>query len=134
MDIEELERIACAIPEGLTTSEREAWLKARWPEDTMALWRPHRYVGGTPPRRIYHMQLAHETRARKAGVKWDTVDLRIVYARDKGICGICKQEVSLSGFTIDHIKPLTLGGSHTIDNLQIAHRSCNSSKGDRYDG
>jgi 5-methylcytosine-specific restriction endonuclease McrA len=31
---------------------------------------------------------------------------------------------------IDHIKPLSKGGSHTYTNVQAAHMRCNSSKSD----
>lgn len=91
----------------------------------------HRYVGGPPPRRIYKMQLAHEGRARRAGVTWDVVDLRRVYKHWAGKCGICGNAVSLETFTIDHIVPLSKGGPHRFENLQPAHFSCNSRKGNR---
>jgi 5-methylcytosine-specific restriction endonuclease McrA len=31
----------------------------------------------------------------------------------------------------DHVVPLTKGGSNTPDNVRLAHRGCNSSKGNR---
>lgn len=34
-------------------------------------------------------------------------------------------------FTIDHIKPLALGGTDTLDNLGPAHRACNRAKSDK---
>lgn len=97
---------------------------------TVPNWREHRYVGGPPPRRIKHMQLAHETRARKLGIPYDLIDLRTVYAHHHGICGICHESVSLETFTIDHIVPVSRGGPHLFENLQPAHRACNSLKGD----
>lgn len=99
--------------------------------DNVAAWRPHTFVGGRPPQRLYRMQIQHEVRARRLGVRWEPVDLRLVYQRDKGICGICREPVSLELFTIDHIMALSRGGAHVMDNLQIAHRVCNSRKGRR---
>ena len=32
--------------------------------------------------------------------------------------------------TVDHILPLAKGGTHTWDNVQLAHWSCNSDKSD----
>ena len=95
------------------------------------LYRPHRFIGGPPPRRIYKMQLAHERRARTSGVPWEMVDFRRVYAAAGGVCGICQQPVALDVFTIDHVVPLSKGGVHKFENLQLAHRACNSRKGNR---
>ena len=33
--------------------------------------------------------------------------------------------------SIDHIKPMSKGGSHTWDNVQVAHRICNTMKGSK---
>lgn len=96
-----------------------------------APWREHKYVGGPPTRRLRRMQLAHEVRARNAGVHWEMVDLRVVYKAHDGVCGICRQHVPLHITTFDHIVPLSKGGPHILSNLQPAHKSCNSSKGDR---
>jgi 5-methylcytosine-specific restriction endonuclease McrA len=63
------------------------------------------------------------------GVKVENVDRLKVYERDSGICGICKKPVNLEDMTIDHIIPLVKGGEHSYKNVQIAHLSCNSSKG-----
>lgn len=93
--------------------------------------REHRYVGGPPPPRIKRMQLAHEARARRLHLDYDLIDLRLVYKHHHGICGICKEPVSLETFTIDHIIPVSRRGPHLFENLQIAHRACNSKKGDQ---
>lgn len=80
---------------------------------------------------IKHMQLQHEVRASKFGVSWDIVDLRRVYMRSDGVCGICGTHVGINEFTIDHIIPLSRGGAHVFSNLQVAHARCNTSKGNR---
>lgn len=43
-------------------------------------------------------------------------------------CLRCASEENLS---VDHIKPMSIGGSNTLDNLQVLCRSCNSAKGQR---
>lgn len=45
-------------------------------------------------------------------------------------CGICGRPLR-GDKSIDHIIPLTRGGDHRLENLQIAHRSCNSKKKNR---
>lgn len=71
----------------------------------------------------------------------DDITLLGVYKRDGGICRICGLPVVIEkkdGWkthkdypSIDHIIPLSKGGTHTWDNVQLAHISCNSAKGDK---
>lgn len=58
-----------------------------------------------------------------------------VLARDGRSCGICGGEVLASeGLDIDHVIPLARGGTDDLENLQVAHASCNRSKGARLSG
>jgi 5-methylcytosine-specific restriction endonuclease McrA len=98
---------------------------------SVAHYREHRYRGGPPPVRIKRMQLGHEVRARKYGVDWDIIDLRVVYTNAAGICGICGLPVGIDEFVIDHIVPMSKGGPHLQSNLQPAHCACNNKKGNR---
>lgn len=45
-----------------------------------------------------------------------------------GICPRCEKENPLS---IDHIVPISKGGSNGLDNLQVLCNSCNSGKGNK---
>lgn len=61
-----------------------------------------------------------------------------VFERDGGICQLCDYPVNPTvevpnpfAVTIDHKTPLSKGGSHTMENVQLAHFYCNSAKGDR---
>lgn len=54
------------------------------------------------------------------------------------VCGICGERVDMTlssldrfGPVMDHIIPLSVGGRHDIDNLQIVHNICNVVKGGR---
>jgi hypothetical protein len=54
-----------------------------------------------------------------------------VFLRDKFVCVLCGKDENLS---IDHIKPVKLGGTNDLDNLQTLCLPCNLKKGWRYDG
>ena len=57
--------------------------------------------------------------------------LELMHAQG-GFCGICGklfQNVWPQHIVADHIVPRSKGGSNHIDNLQAAHRSCDSAKG-----
>lgn len=63
-----------------------------------------------------------------------------VFQRDRGVCGLCSGDIDKNlkwpdpaCGTLDHVIPLSRGGSHTYENVQLAHASCNSSKGNRID-
>lgn len=47
-----------------------------------------------------------------------------------GICAICGKKIEKDeDATLDHIIPRSMGGATTMDNLQLAHKSCNLEKG-----
>ena len=49
--------------------------------------------------------------------------------KDNDICGICKNFVEMAQSSIDHIIPISSGGLHVWDNVQLAHYSCNMKRG-----
>lgn len=55
---------------------------------------------------------------------------RDIYIRDKGICGICGRFIPPDCFTIDHIIPISKGGTYDYDNLQCCCKKCNQLKDD----
>lgn len=71
-------------------------------------------------------QLTRRTRKKNKFVEY--VDPRVLYERDGGICGICKTQVHMNNFHVDHIIPLSRGGKHSYENTQIAHQHCNQVK------
>lgn len=60
----------------------------------------------------------------------EKIDREYIYGRDRGICHICRRRVAARGFTLDHLVPLSRGGSHSHDNLAVAHLRCNSRRRD----
>ena len=83
---------------------------------------------------------------REAGIKGDRIILGDLMERDGGICQICGEAVDIGdGFhdqfgyfhvgrnypSIDHIIPISKGGEHVWDNVQLAHMACNAGKCDR---
>ncbi len=69
-------------------------------------------------------------RARKHQTEVERVDPRVVFARARGVCGICAVAIQSSEkWHVDHIVPLSKGGAHTYENTQPAHARCNLSKG-----
>lgn len=56
-------------------------------------------------------------------------------ARDGAWCGICGAEIDMSiswpdlwSSSIDHVIPVSLGGSDDLDNLRLAHLTCNCAR------
>jgi 5-methylcytosine-specific restriction endonuclease McrA len=59
---------------------------------------------------------------------------RKIYDRDKYICQICGELLGPDGdLTLDHIIPRRFGGDKSYENLRVACRPCNSSKGIKHE-
>ena len=86
---------------------------------------------------------------RYKGITIDSdISLFKLAKRDNNICQICGLEVNwedknkVNGHvicgrmypSIDHVKPISKGGLHSWNNVQLAHIRCNSSKCNRYVG
>ena len=52
--------------------------------------------------------------------------------KNGAICSLCGNPIEkMKDCTIDHIIPISKGGLTTIENCQLAHKSCNVKKGDK---
>ena len=73
-------------------------------------------------RHTRRVQTKASTLSTKALAKWTQEQPKI--------CSYCSCTCS-TNFHIDHIDPLSKGGTHTLDNLTISCPSCNSSKSNK---
>lgn len=85
------------------------------------------------PERVRETKAASQSRrrARHAQTENEPIDFRDIYERDKHRCGLCHRLVAWQNFSLDHVVPLSRGGAHIKSNVQTAHRTCNSRKGNR---
>lgn len=120
----------------LTQEERDA-LNAKWRDykrEYQARY-PRRGEVGRNWRKRYPERNAEKERRRVARKKKapviEKIDRLAIIARDNGTCYLCGTKPTGSDLTIDHVVPLSKGGSHTADNLRVACRRCNIRKGDR---
>lgn len=57
-------------------------------------------------------------------------DVRLMlYNKADGRCELCGRKILYDKMTIDHIKPLKMGGTNDFENLQCTHKACNEFKG-----
>lgn len=80
-------------------------------------------------RRRYGKCTKHRDGFRGWGAQVSSSKRKRVYKKCNGRCGICGRLVD-KVYTIDHIIPVSRGGSNDIENLQVAHDLCNQWKGD----
>lgn len=116
-----IHRIACRLRAQKSRRKKPAFYAARRKE-----WRQQNRNKVT--------EYQHQRRARMQNIPIiDFVEVAILFKRDKGICGICNERITrLKDASRDHIIPITIEGSeHSYRNMVIAHKWCNSFKGNR---
>lgn len=77
----------------------------------------------------------HRRRAQKLALPAEKFRHEDVYERDGWICGLCTEPVDRElcypdpmSASLDHIIPLSRGGHHVWENVQLAHLDCNVRK------
>lgn len=94
---------------------------------------------------ILEVEFKGETR-RYESAYWERVSRRPGWSADERsrlvfkliakhgpTCVFCKRDLAWKEITLDHIKPLSMGGGSGLDNLQIACGPCNNAKGSEWD-
>lgn len=94
-----------------------------------------KYCGKACANRAGHSQRRAFKRGASVGEK---VYRRQVYERDGFICHLCGKSLRMDTAsphplspTLDHVIPISLGGSHSYANVRAAHFICNSKRGNR---
>lgn len=92
------------------------------------------YLAAAPQRRARNSK----RRARLYSAGYERFDDIEIFERDRWKCGICHKKIDKGVqwpnrmcVTLDHIIPVSQGGSHTRANVRAAHYSCNSSRNNR---
>lgn len=90
--------------------------------------------GWTPARKAAYQK----RRALKRATTAERIVAAEIYERDAWTCGLCSTHVDPllvypdpNSASLDHITPLSKGGTHTPDNVQLAHLRCNLAKNNR---
>jgi len=73
-----------------------------------------------------HREISRRYYARKLNAAVEPVDEQAVYELSGRMCIYCGVTENLE---LDHVVPLSRGGVHSEDNLVVACRGCNTSKG-----
>jgi 5-methylcytosine-specific restriction endonuclease McrA len=122
-------------PEAWKASARERTAKYRERHPSAGVESTKRYHINNPTKRA-EAQRRRRARVREVlTVPYNDLD---IFERDGWTCQLCGSVIDRTltrtdrmGPNIDHIVPILHGGPDTPDNVQAAHRSCNSRKGAR---
>lgn len=95
--------------------ERVEYLEKRWRKNN--------------PDKIRLKAFRRQQRKHAAKGTFTKEGIQRILAVQKNLCLKCKKPFTEDRpYTIDHIVPLSKGGSHDLSNLQLLHRKCNSEK------
>lgn len=106
-----------ALPEGQECADGNYWLRRNGTDVYMR-------SGDSP----WQLWSTAETRMRSQFKRQKKRLRAALITRDGAVCSDCPASLDL---TIDHIRPLSRGGTNDPTNLRLLCRSCNSRKGDR---
>jgi 5-methylcytosine-specific restriction endonuclease McrA len=108
---------------------RENWRqwKERNPERVRENYRV--WAAANPERLAQRNRLQRAQRVSAAGTHTQA-DIEAIFALQRGRCAYCRRSVR-KGYHVDHIVPLSKGGTNDRRNLQLACAACNVSKKDR---
>ena len=85
--------------------------------------------------RKFYKRMRRQNKRSQGNGPVERISPLAVYERDGWRCGICGKKVNSKlkypnskSVSLDHIIPLSMGGTHTWDNVQCSHLECNIEK------
>jgi 5-methylcytosine-specific restriction endonuclease McrA len=79
----------------------------------------------------------YSPKRRKIYAQGDDIDALVLFELHAWICYVCKKPINKylrvphwAAATVEHIVPISKGGTHTWDNVAPAHLRCNLDKAD----
>lgn len=67
-------------------------------------------------------------RAKINSVLIDEIDLTSIWRRDAGLCFLCSLPADKNNWWLEHVLPISRGGTHSYDNVAVSHPECNNTK------
>ena len=62
---------------------------------------------------------------KQSSTSYRSIIIDFLIKRDGFICGFCKESLEGQPIHINHITPVALGGLDIMENINLAHESCN---------
>jgi 5-methylcytosine-specific restriction endonuclease McrA len=121
----EYQRTYRATREEMLRASRAKWAKTN-PERNAAAKRA--WKAANPDRAQAHVLTRRARKRNATGRGVSPAEWREALAASLGLCAYCNG--TLTPPTFDHIDPISRGGEHDVDNLAVACKPCNDSKGD----
>ena len=83
------------------------------------------------PEKMAADRAKRRARIAAAAGTYDEDDVAAIYALQKGRCAYCRRKLGVT-YDVDHIIPLSKGGTNDRRNIQITCAKCNGTKGARH--
>lgn len=92
-------------------------------------WRAYmtRWVGANR-QHLYSLNALRDKRIKGNTNVVEYVERDTIIARDDSTCYLCGRLLAGNEIHIDHVVPISRGGTHTADNLRVACQPCNNRK------